>query len=76
MIRTRVQVRPEDHGRRISLEDFAGAGRADVWAEKKLSSTDALRTALLPGFEVRVADLFKLPPSPAKKRRRNGRKDG
>ncbi len=49
--------------------------RADVWAERKLTSADVLRTALLPGFEVRVADLFKLPQAPAKKRRRNGRKD-
>ena len=66
MIRTRIQVGPEDHGRRMSLEDFA---------ERKLSSADVLRTTLLPGLEVRVGDLFRLPQAPAKKRRRNGRKD-
>ncbi|MEK7865566.1 MAG: Uma2 family endonuclease [Planctomycetota bacterium] len=48
--------------------------RADVWAEKKLTSSDKLHTYLLPGFEVRVADLFKV-PHPPKKRRKNGRKD-
>lgn len=49
--------------------------RADVWAERKLSGADVLRTTLLPGFEVRVADLFRLPQAPVRKRRRNGRRD-
>lgn len=49
--------------------------RGDVWEERALRTSDTLRSSVLPGFEIEVAAFFKVPQPPAKKRRRNGRKD-
>ena len=36
--------------------------RADKWQEQKLDSTSLLKTPLLPGFELRLADVFSVLP--------------